>query len=489
MLRTYVMTLGFLFALGLSSTGQETPTKSAQTPERKVHERKPGDLITLRVAPRAEPRPAFRYRLLPTIDELQHGNAVPGYLRMMTSATMAKHLSDDQRAKMLDVLALPAEEFKKQDQWKEWLLTSPVWAHFDESARRSYVDWQIEGSLRRDAIGALLPDIQDFRPLSRLIALRIRYQMAAGDWPGVFISFKTGFAMARHVSNCPCLISALTGTAQTFELLERVQELQQNPDAPNVYWALSDLPDPLLDYRLAWQGEGWFIELILPGMVNLSQPAKTRVLSADEINRVHQSFQETLKVGVQNGDFKLKEGFDLNRAAAQAASEAKKSLEAFGVPAQTVAAMTGLQRYFAYSIVEHRKLYDDARKWTYLPYAELHKRLGDQITRLNQVKEKDELGLLVSSLMMPAIQKVVDTEFRVKQRIAAMRVIEALRLHAAQTGKWPGTLEEITQVPIPIDPFSNRPFRYEFKGDQATLKSHESPEVLRINYLLMLGEK
>ena len=44
-----------------------------------------------------------------------------------------------------------------------------------------------------------------------------------------------------------------------------------------------------------------------------------------------------------------------------------------------------------------------------------------------------------------------------------------LRLYAAAHGKLPGKLADITEVPIPIDPFTGQPLDYRLDGDQATL--------------------
>ena len=63
-----------------------------------------------------------------------------------------------------------------------------------------------------------------------------------------------------------------------------------------------------------------------------------------------------------------------------------------------------------------------------------------------------------------------------QQRVAFLRVIEALRLYAASHGGGlPARLSEITEVPIPLDPSSNQPFVYELKGATATLRS-KTPE-------------
>ena len=59
-----------------------------------------------------------------------------------------------------------------------------------------------------------------------------------------------------------------------------------------------------------------------------------------------------------------------------------------------------------------------------------------------------------------------------ERSLAALRVIEALRMHAAaHDGKLPDKLDDLTEVPVPDDPGTGRPFEYGLQGDTATLVS------------------
>jgi hypothetical protein len=59
-----------------------------------------------------------------------------------------------------------------------------------------------------------------------------------------------------------------------------------------------------------------------------------------------------------------------------------------------------------------------------------------------------------------------------QQHIAALQVVEALRMHAAASdGKLPSQLSEVQLVPIPIDPMTGKAFQYEIEGDTAELSS------------------
>jgi hypothetical protein len=71
---------------------------------------------------------------------------------------------------------------------------------------------------------------------------------------------------------------------------------------------------------------------------------------------------------------------------------------------------------------------------------------------------------------VPFLSSVRNAQARVDQRIALLRHIEALRLHAAQhNGKLPAKLADVT-VPLPVDPFTGKPFRYEVVGNTAHLR-------------------
>ena len=49
------------------------------------------------------------------------------------------------------------------------------------------------------------------------------------------------------------------------------------------------------------------------------------------------------------------------------------------------------------------------------------------------------------------------------RKVAMLRVVEALRLHAGSTGRLPDSLDQVKVVPIPIDPLSGKVFEYELK--------------------------
>jgi len=61
---------------------------------------------------------------------------------------------------------------------------------------------------------------------------------------------------------------------------------------------------------------------------------------------------------------------------------------------------------------------------------------------------------------------------RFNRHVAALQCIEALRLYAAaHQGKFPEELSRITEVPVPDDPVSQKPFSYRCTGFDAVLEA------------------
>jgi hypothetical protein len=75
----------------------------------------------------------------------------------------------------------------------------------------------------------------------------------------------------------------------------------------------------------------------------------------------------------------------------------------------------------------------------------------------------------------PAVSKVRRAQARLEQRLALLRHVEALRLYAADhDGALPAKLSEFP-VPLPDDPFTGKPFRYEVEGKTAHFRGSPPP--------------
>ncbi len=83
--------------------------------------------------------------------------------------------------------------------------------------------------------------------------------------------------------------------------------------------------------------------------------------------------------------------------------------------------------------------------------------------------DKDGPAIPLVKLFLPAISKVFAARTRLDRRIAALTCVEALRAYAAAHDgkKLPSSLDEIKDVPQPLDPVNGKPFDYRVVGDRA----------------------
>ena len=85
------------------------------------------------------------------------------------------------------------------------------------------------------------------------MALKARLEIADRKFDEAIHTLQTGYALARHVGQGGTLIHGLVGIAIGQLMSARVQELVQQPGVPNLYWALTALPQPLIDLARRWR--------------------------------------------------------------------------------------------------------------------------------------------------------------------------------------------------------------------------------------------
>ncbi len=98
---------------------------------------------------------------------------------------------------------------------------------------------------------------------------------------------------------------------------------------------------------------------------------------------------------------------------------------------QQLAAMSDDQVVALYIAGRYHELWDDFFKAGYLPLREAIPQIAAAQKRLADARS-GPLGLF--TVIMPSIQSVMTNRLKIDRHIAALRVIEALRLHAAAHG-------------------------------------------------------
>jgi hypothetical protein len=416
-----------------------------------VEEEPPYRLVRLTVQPAKAPVPALMYRLLPELRDTSPGNAALLYYR-----AFAPEWLTHQRPKVAKQLyELELKPGQPPPRAFRWVLDAPYLREVDRAARRAYCDWEMTERVRKEGIGVLLPDIQGMREFGRLLALRARFQMHDGKLNQAHYTLQTGFALSRHVSDAPMIIQSLVGNAIGQVMLVEVEEWVQRPDAPNLYWALTNLPRPFIDLR--------------------------KPLGTQEAARLARDCLRNLEMAA-NGrgsppEWQTKLGVVLYTA--RLYPRARQSLIDRGKKPEQVDRMPMAQVVLLEELYQYDRLFDEGEKLANLPYWEFRERMNAIDQEIRQTRSEVlqfNTGALMASLLLPAIGKVVESSVRFDRQIDLLRCVEAIRLYAAaHAGQLPAKLDDIKEVPIPTDPMTGKPFKYQARGNQATLYAGPPP--------------
>jgi hypothetical protein len=428
----------------------------------------------LTVRPAQPPTPALSYQLLPDLEVLTPGNAAILYFRAFSPEWFSHRRQHGLTENLDKWKATPLPELPVQE--LKWLRTYGPLQELDRAARRETCDWQLTERIRQEGISMVLPELQGFRELGKLLALRARLEMAEGHIDKAVFTLQTGFSMGVHLGELPVLISSLVGLAIVHEMLDQVETLIQQPGAPNLYWALTELPRPYIPLRRPLAGDqlGIGIWNKLPDI---------RELEARPLGRQQLQEYAVAALGLLRGgqDPTIPPpGFGEQVFVAGLTAKfypiAKQYILEHGVKAERVEAMPTLQVVLLYSLMQYRRLRDDLYKWATLPYWQGSDGVHNAEEQLHRARAQMEEAFTLASTFLPAVARVYVAFARVDRRIAALRCVEAIRLYAADHGgKLPERLHNIAQVPVPIDPMTGKAFIYQAKGDVAILEGPVPP--------------
>jgi hypothetical protein len=423
--------------------------------------------IHMTVHPAAGLKPVSRTYLLPEYKDSIPGNQVQMFLRcFMEQERFFGKEESERRDKWstMPLAELPADEVK--DYGGRLLGRDAA-----DAARMQNVDWQLTTFLRRDGIGALVPDVQKMRSLAAALKARVRGQIRVGDHLGAIETLRTTFALARTMESHPTLIGSLVGLAITSIGCDAAEELVQQPGCPNLFWSFTDLPAPFLSLRPALQGER-----VMPG--ERFQPVAETPVTEAELARVIKeidTFVETI-----GPDNKAPSALYAAWAADPKRVEAARvRLVETGVKPDAARAMSPLQAVVADDLQQFAVYRDELFKWMRLPLWETG---GFKAVEEALVKAKAEPGVIVAAALLPAAIKVRQAQARLDQRIAYLRLIEAVRLSAHDNGgRLPASLAEF-KLPLPLDPVTGQPFAYAVKDGVVTITGgNPSPGIDRTN--------
>ncbi len=433
----------------------------------------------LTLTPAAEPKPALKVRLLPDNSELIEANSALYYLKAMgfiEQRTAAKKLQQfiDQQQKVADERGVTSYDVPPLswqdmtpadlplDEVKEYLsITAFQPAILAEATRRS--GYSLDRDLRHvpSPIAYLLPEIQQMRDLARLQSLRLRVALREQRMDDALTILKQQFTMARHLGSDEFVVSNLVGAATLGMALQDLLYVLDDPHAPNLYWAIANLPSPMIDMNRALSFERQFMSMQLKAISEVDEQPRPAGYWQDFVDRILPQMRE---LDLRDARW-MRSSPELERPAfvtviAAAYPGAKRYLiEECGLDRAKVDAYPTAQTVFLAMKRFNERMVDEHFKWFGPAYHQAVEHPAfkglDEILETNSHK----LGWagLPTKELLTYIQGIRAAQNRPQQLLALLQIVEGIRMHAAShAGKLPATLDELT-YPVPMDPISGEP--------------------------------
>ena len=172
----------------------------------RAQEPKPSEtIVTITASPAAAPVPALSIMLQPSMLDMIPGNPVLGYLKCFMEQQILFGRSDvlEERQKLLD---LPFDDFKKakSDSWGELRKYGGVAVlNARRATRLETPDWNIIQEMQENGYNTLLPEIQKLRDLARVVSLRSRGEIAAGEFDEAIKDITVQLTLGKHLGEHP----------------------------------------------------------------------------------------------------------------------------------------------------------------------------------------------------------------------------------------------------------------------------------------------
>ena len=403
----------------------------------------------------SEPVPALQYRLMPPLIDEKTGNAAVDWNKLIS--VIPADLDEFNNIKdgdlnYSDLLKLPFDEFKsKHLEYADKFFKVSSMSFLRHAAYRNYCDWQdpIE-----DGISMLMPNLGDYRKIAKLVALEARVNVARGDYDKAMELLSYNFALSEDIGKGKTLIQGLVGIAIASISYEIIEDIVIQPDSPNLYWALKFMPSPIVDMRNPFEYEmTLWVKLGIEDM-------ETSILSTEQANKRLSEFLQFLN--------------DVPLAAIVAANyvHGKKFLIESGYDPRRVELMPAAQVVMLAQWKEYLPLRDDVFKFLFVPYYQCQEDL-DKYNDEAELKRREKVIPNIFYEFLPALKKCKLVVTRVQVKAEALQCVEAIRMYAASHDKLPEQLSDIKEVPLPVNSYTNREFKYYLDGNTAVLDIQE----------------
>ena len=435
-------------------------------------------IIEMTVSAAKQPDPIFTHRLTLLPKDTVNGNAATIYLDALAGSSLSKkwrnleeRFGEDVHSWLYNDMPLdqiPLDELKQASSEFDTLILD----YIGRATERRNCDWglgleELRGPL---TFGLNFNGLQQTRTISRAIALQTRFAIAESRFDDAVDLMRMNYRLAENVGQVKLAVGTLIALAEVGITNGSMVDFIAAADSPNMYWALTELPRPIVDIRGAMRMECDNALRIFPAIGSADVEEHT----VDEWSKIVQDMPiSAMEVVYRNEDAIRPElRFAALGLGIMSYAGAKQRLIESGMEAEKVEEMAVGQVLLVEAKREYLRYANLMEKEIYLPYpgsAERSDAIEEQMTD-PFLTVSGGFGKITASMLLPALEHVRSAHVRLQRDIDALRVIEALRMHAAETGKFPAALSDISVVPIPNNPQTGKPFEYRLDGDTAVIE-------------------
>ena len=435
----------------------------------------------MNVTPAAEPVPALKYRLTIEPYKTIPGNAITHYLRSLGENSLDSPWKGAREKFGMDVhdwyqletsvTEIPVDKLREAASFFDIYVDS----HLHRATLCRDSDWGIamEDLRGEEVVSFLLPSIQQTRSMARALSLRNRLAVIDRRYDDSIDHLRMTYQLGQNVSGLPSLVANLVGIAEIGIANEGMIDLIAAKDSPNMYWALAELPQPIISIRDSIRLEVSFGLRYMPNLLEVEtaqhSPEQWSKILADMVNSFGDltGYMSGSGNSAGNSNGPVKSGLISSGIGLAAYPGAKERLIESGMNKSAVDKMAVAQVILIDAARDYQRVSQEVEKTYYIPYPEGRKLLNQVDNGLRRAAPSRP-GLLLANLVLPAVAQVRAAEIRVQTQINALMAVEAIRDHAATHGKLPGKLSEM-RLPVRKNLNSDEPFPYRVVGDTAII--------------------
>lgn len=436
----------------------------------------------VRLQPQAEFRPSLGLRLIANQMEMVEGNAAIHYLAALGFAEQHPALEamlafNRESRQAVDA----AGDYTRMAEPYVWLETSPdqlplervreylqysrfQTGHLQRAALRERCDFDRNVRGITDPQSYLLPEVQAMRELARLQSIRMRVAIAEKRSEDAVQILGQQLAMGRHLGQDVFLVTNLVGIAIANMGLADAVYLCEQPDSPNLYWALAALPQPLVSMQAGLDFERDILFAQIPWLREVDETPQPAAYWRTQLEQSATSFQN-LGLYLPKITY-TPAGFTALIAAAYPGARLYL-LDEMGMEVADVEALPVTQTVLLAVRRSYEHLRDELFKRAYAAYPESQRFDFDK----SRIALKTKYGLIIelSEFYLPGLTSIMSARARLQQLLALLQTIESLRDYmAGNGGRLPAELNQL-RLPAPHDPVTGQPFDYRLQTDRAIL--------------------